>query len=755
MGEYYREHAAALAAVASLLGERLAAADRDDHRRPLRPRRAPAARARALPRRIDAFVGREREVDEVRRLLATSPLVTLVGPGGVGKTRLALEVGGRPVASRTAPGSSSWRRWPRRTLVAPAVAAAVGAPVAGDPTRALVEWLGDRRGPAACWTTASTWSRPARRWRRRCSARAPGCGSWRPAASRSAWPARSSGRCRRSSPRTRSRCSPSAPPRRGRGSRSRRPTATRSPGSAPGWTGCRWRSSSPARAGARAQPGRDRRAARRRASTCWPAGGGGRAPARHQTLRATVEWSHDLLAEEERAALPSAERLRRLVRPRRGRGGRRRDGAELLARLVDRSLVEAEPRDEGTRYRLLETLRQYAGRAAGRGRARTAALRDRHLATTWRWPRRVEPGAVGRRRARRRRPARGGARQPAGRARPGPGGRPGARRCGWPRRSGASGGCAGTTTRAAAGCGPRSSGRRSTRRPAPTRWPARRRWRATSASWRRCGDRPRRPCGSPRRPATTAAPASPSAASRIAGRARRGRDAEPPRARALPSGRLRLGRRGRVQQPRPGGAAAGRLRGGAGAAGGGAGRVAADRQPAERAGGAVLPGDDGVQRRPARARPGAARPGVPGRAGEQRAGRRAHLWAARGWVLLDRGDVRGGGGDVPRGGARRDAARPRGRPPLATCGSPLYWLGVALLRRGDVERGVRLMAAGHRAAQRAPPGRFGAGPGARRRAARGSEGGATAGSVRRPVGRGRGDDARQAVAYALEEPERV
>src|SRR6185369_15826311 len=56
----------------------------------------PAARARALPRRIDAFVGREREVGEVRRLLAASPLVTLVGPGGVGKTRLALEVSDGP-----------------------------------------------------------------------------------------------------------------------------------------------------------------------------------------------------------------------------------------------------------------------------------------------------------------------------------------------------------------------------------------------------------------------------------------------------------------------------------------------------------------------------------------------------------------------------------------------------------------------------------------------------------------------------------
>src|SRR5687767_729657 len=41
---------------------------------------------------LSSFVGRARDVAEVRRLLSTSRLVTLTGPGGVGKTRLALEV---------------------------------------------------------------------------------------------------------------------------------------------------------------------------------------------------------------------------------------------------------------------------------------------------------------------------------------------------------------------------------------------------------------------------------------------------------------------------------------------------------------------------------------------------------------------------------------------------------------------------------------------------------------------------------------
>lgn len=44
-----------------------------------------------LPRQLSNFVGRERELAEVRQLLGTSPLVTLTGAGGSGKSRLALE----------------------------------------------------------------------------------------------------------------------------------------------------------------------------------------------------------------------------------------------------------------------------------------------------------------------------------------------------------------------------------------------------------------------------------------------------------------------------------------------------------------------------------------------------------------------------------------------------------------------------------------------------------------------------------------
>ena len=47
----------------------------------------------SLPRSLTTFIGRQNDIAEIRRLLQRSRLMTLHGPGGVGKTRLALEVG--------------------------------------------------------------------------------------------------------------------------------------------------------------------------------------------------------------------------------------------------------------------------------------------------------------------------------------------------------------------------------------------------------------------------------------------------------------------------------------------------------------------------------------------------------------------------------------------------------------------------------------------------------------------------------------
>src|SRR2546423_6072474 len=48
------------------------------------------APGRTLPAELSSFVGRRRELAQLRRLLAQARLVTLVGVGGVGKSRIAL-----------------------------------------------------------------------------------------------------------------------------------------------------------------------------------------------------------------------------------------------------------------------------------------------------------------------------------------------------------------------------------------------------------------------------------------------------------------------------------------------------------------------------------------------------------------------------------------------------------------------------------------------------------------------------------------
>ena len=52
----------------------------------------PVAPTHNLPVPLNSFVGRGRERAEIGELLARERLVTLIGTGGCGKTRLALEV---------------------------------------------------------------------------------------------------------------------------------------------------------------------------------------------------------------------------------------------------------------------------------------------------------------------------------------------------------------------------------------------------------------------------------------------------------------------------------------------------------------------------------------------------------------------------------------------------------------------------------------------------------------------------------------
>lgn len=47
--------------------------------------------ARTVPARLSSFIGRKKEMAELRRLSAHTRVLTIVGPGGAGKTRLATE----------------------------------------------------------------------------------------------------------------------------------------------------------------------------------------------------------------------------------------------------------------------------------------------------------------------------------------------------------------------------------------------------------------------------------------------------------------------------------------------------------------------------------------------------------------------------------------------------------------------------------------------------------------------------------------
>ena len=146
---------------------------------------------------LSSFVGREREVAEIGRLLATTRLLTLTGTGGIGKTRLALQVAMELVGSypdgvwlvELAPVVDPG-------LVPQAVAAVIG--VREQPGALCCRpWLMRFAIGICCWywTTASTWSGPAPSWSTRYCGPVRSCGSWPPVVSRSVYRRRRPGAC--------------------------------------------------------------------------------------------------------------------------------------------------------------------------------------------------------------------------------------------------------------------------------------------------------------------------------------------------------------------------------------------------------------------------------------------------------------------------------------------------------------------------------------------------------------------------------
>jgi predicted ATPase/class 3 adenylate cyclase len=133
---------------------------------------------------------------------------------------------------------------------------------------------------------------------------------------------------------------------------------------------------------------------------------------RHQTMRALIDWSYDLLADDERALFRKlsifAGGFTLETASTACSDGRIDELAilDLLSSLVDKSLVQAESAGSGMRYRLLESTRQYAREKLRESGEETMAARahaeafvtlteqlDRDLETTpdHIWFARVEP----------------------------------------------------------------------------------------------------------------------------------------------------------------------------------------------------------------------------------------------------------------------------------------------------------------------------------------------------------------------------
>jgi hypothetical protein len=137
-----------------------------------------------LPAEPNSFIGRERDLAELARLLGEVRALTLSGPGGIGKTRLALSVV-TEVAGRYADGAwytdlvpvTDPAMSPRPSRPRSASASARAGPAR---TPCSAGWPRGRR--CWSWTTASTCSTGCRCCSSRCWRPARGCRCWSPAA---------------------------------------------------------------------------------------------------------------------------------------------------------------------------------------------------------------------------------------------------------------------------------------------------------------------------------------------------------------------------------------------------------------------------------------------------------------------------------------------------------------------------------------------------------------------------------------------
>ena len=335
-----------------------------------------------LPTSLTSFIGRERELGDIERLTGQARLVTLTGTGGSGKTRLAVE------AARRVRSDYPDKVWfvdltavRESVLVVDAVAEALGSDlaVAADRTQALVHHLRHRRLLIVldnCEHLVAACSRLV-------AAVLAGCPRVVVLAT-SREPLHAHGEYTFRVP------SLALPPPGRHGELeverlgrlpSIRLFVERAAQVRPGFVLdafnlsavvdlCRRLDGMPLAlelAAARATVLEPAEIVDRLGDTLSLLGGGPQSITRHQTLRATLEWSHDLLTEPEQvlfrrlsvfAGSFTLEAVESVCAGHPLQGSRL---FELLVALVDKSLVALERAATSTRYRLLETVRQFAG----------------------------------------------------------------------------------------------------------------------------------------------------------------------------------------------------------------------------------------------------------------------------------------------------------------------------------------------------------------------------------------------------------
>ncbi|MEP7158338.1 MAG: adenylate/guanylate cyclase domain-containing protein [Chloroflexota bacterium] len=112
------------------------------------PIRSLDARPNNLPMPVTTFVGRERQIEEIKGRLAASRLLTLTGPGGTGKTRLSIRVAEELLDEyRDGCWFVALDSLREAELVPSTIASALGVRVPGDRPAmdALTAWLAERQ----------------------------------------------------------------------------------------------------------------------------------------------------------------------------------------------------------------------------------------------------------------------------------------------------------------------------------------------------------------------------------------------------------------------------------------------------------------------------------------------------------------------------------------------------------------------------------------------------------------------------------